>query len=198
MDLEITFDDKTMCTPVYIKMDAADQLLLSEGVCRQLGVVTFHPKVEQWRGHSKKTVKKSTPTPGAQAPETSTPESSAPERHSSLSLPAASEPNLSEATHPPTTTEAKVPAVRVNLVQFAHFLLHQSQIVEVSIDCQEDIKLPLLLDGETRECSQVKEPNLSTSSEEFRPSRSQRRTGLRAKTTQPTRLMTTRLEDEPP
>ena len=53
-------------------------------------------------------------------------------------------------------------------------------------------------DGETRECSQVKEPNLSTSSEEFRPSRSQRRTGLRAKTTQPTRLMTTRLEDEPP
>ena len=111
MDLEITFDDKTMCTPVYIKMDAADQLLLSEGVCRQLGVVTFHPKVEQWRGRSKKTVKKSTPTPGAQAPETSTPESSAPEQHSSLSLPAASEPNPSEATHPPTTTEAKVPAI---------------------------------------------------------------------------------------
>ena len=117
MDLEITFDDKTMCTPVYIKMDAAGQLLLSEGVCCQLGVVTFHPKVEQWRERSKKTAKKSSPTPGAQAPETSTPESSAPERHSSLSPLAPSEPNPSEATQPPTTTEARVPAVRVNLVQ---------------------------------------------------------------------------------
>ena len=31
-----------MKTPVYIKMDAKEQLLLSEGVCRQLGVVTYH------------------------------------------------------------------------------------------------------------------------------------------------------------
>ena len=48
MDLDISFDGKTMCTPVYIKMDAADQLLLSEGVWRQLGVITFHPNVERW------------------------------------------------------------------------------------------------------------------------------------------------------
>ena len=152
MDLEITFDDKTMCTPVYIKMDTADQLLLSEGVCRQLGVVTFHPKVEQWRGRSKKTAKKSSPTPGAQAPDTSTPESNAPERHSSLSPLVLSEPNPSEGTQPPTTTEAKVPAVRVNLVQSVHLLPHQSQVVEVSTDCQEDIKLPLLLDGTQLSC----------------------------------------------
>ena len=33
MDLEITFGDRTMKTPVYIKIDAPDQLLLSEGVC---------------------------------------------------------------------------------------------------------------------------------------------------------------------
>ena len=34
MDLDISFGDKTMRTAVYIKMDAHDQLLLSEGVCR--------------------------------------------------------------------------------------------------------------------------------------------------------------------
>ena len=54
MNLNIAFEGKTMCTPVYFKMDAADQLLLSEGVCRQLGVVTYHQKVEKWRGHCKK------------------------------------------------------------------------------------------------------------------------------------------------
>ena len=45
MDLDVTFGDKTMQTPVYIKMDAPDQLLLSEGVCRQLGIVTYHKDV---------------------------------------------------------------------------------------------------------------------------------------------------------
>ena len=39
MDLDITFGDLTKSTPVYIKMDAPDQLLLSEGVCRQLGII---------------------------------------------------------------------------------------------------------------------------------------------------------------
>ena len=47
MDLDISFGDQTMCTPVYIKMDVHDQLL-SEGVCRQLGIVTYHPDVETW------------------------------------------------------------------------------------------------------------------------------------------------------
>ena len=46
MDLDITFNGKTMCTPVYIKMDALDQLRLPEGVCRQLGIVSYHPEVE--------------------------------------------------------------------------------------------------------------------------------------------------------
>ena len=45
MYLEITFGDRTMKTPVYIKMDAPDQLLLSEGVCRQLGIVNYHKDV---------------------------------------------------------------------------------------------------------------------------------------------------------
>ena len=35
-----------MNTPVYIKMDAKEQLLLSEGVCHQLGMITYHPDVE--------------------------------------------------------------------------------------------------------------------------------------------------------
>ena len=34
-----------MQTSVYIKMDAPDQLLLSEGVCRQLSIVTYHQDV---------------------------------------------------------------------------------------------------------------------------------------------------------
>ena len=33
MELEVQFEDKAMHTPIYIKMDARDQLLLSEGVC---------------------------------------------------------------------------------------------------------------------------------------------------------------------
>ena len=37
IDLDLTFEDTTMKTPMYVKMDAYDQLLLSEGVCRQLG-----------------------------------------------------------------------------------------------------------------------------------------------------------------
>ena len=34
-----------MKTPVYVKMDTKEQLLLSEGVCHQLGVVRYHRQV---------------------------------------------------------------------------------------------------------------------------------------------------------
>lgn len=54
MDLDISFGDKTMRTPIYIKMDAHDQLLLSEGVCRQLDIVSYHPDVQVWRGRKKR------------------------------------------------------------------------------------------------------------------------------------------------
>ena len=53
MKLDITFDGKTMCTPVYIKIDAQEQLLLSEGVCRQLGIICYHPDVKP-RGKKRK------------------------------------------------------------------------------------------------------------------------------------------------
>lgn len=34
-----------MKTPAYVKMDSSEQLLVSEGVCRQLGVVSYHKDV---------------------------------------------------------------------------------------------------------------------------------------------------------
>ena len=48
IELEITFEEKKMVTTVYVKMDAYDQLLLSEGVCRQLGILHYHPSVRPW------------------------------------------------------------------------------------------------------------------------------------------------------
>ena len=50
MDLEIIFIGKVLHTPIYIKMDAHDQLLLSEGVCSQLGFVEYHQNV--WPGRT--------------------------------------------------------------------------------------------------------------------------------------------------
>ena len=46
MDVDIQFDGKTMCTHVNIVVDALEQLPLSEGVCSQLGIVTYHPEVK--------------------------------------------------------------------------------------------------------------------------------------------------------
>ena len=54
MEMDITFEESVIRTPVYIKMDAHDQLLLSEGVCRQLGIITYHEKVETTRGKAGK------------------------------------------------------------------------------------------------------------------------------------------------
>ena len=45
IDMVICFGGKELTTPVYIKMDAEDQLLLSERLCRQLGIITYHPNV---------------------------------------------------------------------------------------------------------------------------------------------------------
>ena len=48
IELEIAFAGKTLLTSVYVKMDAHDQLLLSEGVCSQLGILEYHKDV--WPG----------------------------------------------------------------------------------------------------------------------------------------------------
>ena len=47
LQLDLTFGEYAMSTPVHVKMDADDQLLLPEGVCRQLGIVTYHPSVQE-------------------------------------------------------------------------------------------------------------------------------------------------------
>ena len=47
MDLDITFGDKIMETTVYIKMDAVDQLPLSEGICPQLGIISYQGDVKK-------------------------------------------------------------------------------------------------------------------------------------------------------
>ena len=48
IELEIAFAGKALLTSVYVKMDAHDQLLLSEGVCSQLGILEYHKNV--WPG----------------------------------------------------------------------------------------------------------------------------------------------------
>ena len=45
LELDIVFGGKTVTTPIYLKMDAGDQLLLSEGICSHLGIVSYHPSV---------------------------------------------------------------------------------------------------------------------------------------------------------
>ena len=46
MDMKVSFGDKTIITTVYVKLVAPDQLLLSETVCRHLGIVSYHPNVQ--------------------------------------------------------------------------------------------------------------------------------------------------------
>ena len=53
VEVDISFDDRTKKTAVYVKMDALKQLLLSEGVCRQLGILIYHPDVQPGSGDKK-------------------------------------------------------------------------------------------------------------------------------------------------
>ena len=43
MDLDISFLDKAMKTAVYVKVDACEP---SEGVCQQMGIISYHPEVK--------------------------------------------------------------------------------------------------------------------------------------------------------
>ena len=45
IDLDISFDGTTLKTPLYVNLDAPEPLLLAEGVCRQLGIIAYHPDV---------------------------------------------------------------------------------------------------------------------------------------------------------
>ena len=132
MDLDITFGDHTMKTPVYIKMDAHDQLLLSEGVCRQLGILSYHHSVERWRGGRKKQVQ---------------------QRSGDVPLHTEIQDNTS------TTSEdnqgklgqgATVPMVRVKLLQSTHVLPHQSRVIKI------DLPETLLLFIDFKLCTPIK------------------------------------------
>ena len=46
MEMEISFGEKTVITTVYVKLLAPDKLLLSETVCRLLGIITYHPSIQ--------------------------------------------------------------------------------------------------------------------------------------------------------
>ena len=45
INLDITFCGTTLKTPVYVKLDAPEQMLLSEVVCRQLGIISYLPEI---------------------------------------------------------------------------------------------------------------------------------------------------------
>lgn len=68
MELEIPFEDKVLKTNVYVKMDAPDELLLSEGTCRQLGIISYHPSVQPWS--KKQQVEQQDPERGVTVSET--------------------------------------------------------------------------------------------------------------------------------
>lgn len=46
MDLHIKFGEKCICETVYVKSDASDALLLSEHVCCELNIVSYHSDVQ--------------------------------------------------------------------------------------------------------------------------------------------------------
>ena len=50
MDLKVAFPEKYITEPIYIKLDAKDQSLLSETMCRLFGIVNYLPRVEVWSG----------------------------------------------------------------------------------------------------------------------------------------------------
>ena len=128
MDLDLTFDGRTMCTPVYIKSDAHEQLLLSEGVCRQLGILQYHAAVEPWRGRRKQN-----------------------QNQASISVPRPLEKNTSDVpkdlscTSPQTQRQsaiqtANVPTVRVRLVQSLRLLPHQGASISVQLEQANRLK----------------------------------------------------------
>lgn len=112
MDLYVSFDDKTMKTLVYLKVDAHDQLLLSEGVCRQLGTISYHPEVQAWGGGRKQ-------SPNAQK-------------------------------EGAKDKEAKVPTVRVKLLQSVQFLPYQAVVAQVQLNSMHCGIEPLLLEQSTK------------------------------------------------
>ena len=126
MDLDITFNGKTMRTPVYIKTNAHEQLLLSEGVCRQLDILRYHPDVEPWRG-GKKRDQTQTRTVG-------------PAHQEGSSQDPVEQTTTGEVVEGPVMEIAEVPTVRVMLVQSLRLLPHQGASVTVQLDSDSGLQ----------------------------------------------------------
>ena len=68
MDVDISFEDKQVHTTIYVKTEASDPLLLSEAICRQLGIIHYHPNVKTLDGNREsEAAKQSTKTCSKQA-----------------------------------------------------------------------------------------------------------------------------------
>ena len=113
IDVDITFTGTTMKTTVYVKLDAAEQLLLSEGVCRQLGIIQYHPDV--WMaesGGNKRHYNKhrylSKPTSSLPPSEERTESGTHSPSHQEHSLPP-SEEHTESGTHSPSRQEHTLP-----------------------------------------------------------------------------------------
>ena len=57
MDINICFKDKQVYTTIYVKMEAPNSLLLSEAVCRLLGIIQYHPNVKPLNAEESETAK---------------------------------------------------------------------------------------------------------------------------------------------
>ena len=116
LQLDLMFGEYSMSTPVYVKMDADNPLLLSEIVCRQLGIVIYHPSVRE-----------------CQRPE------------------GTALPEKDDASQSKTDEEdkAKVPTVRVKLLNSACLLPNRCTPVQVVVEGDSEGDLLADIRGET-------------------------------------------------
>ena len=121
MSLEIEFEGKKMNTTIYVKMDAYDQLLLSEGVCRQLGIIQYHPAVRPWTERRR--------GPGVEVGQKSD-----------------TEVDAGEAEDLEDRSTSIVPTVRVKLLQTVSILPRQRTMAMVKIVGDTTSSQSLLLD----------------------------------------------------
>ena len=124
IDMDVTFDGRAMRTPVYIKADAHDQLLLSAGVCRQLGIFQYHPDVEPWRGGRRQN--RASCGSGARGETTRL----TPENTSS---------NSGRTMHQSRVPVVEVPTVRIRTIQSVRLLPHQGALVAVQVEGGEHL-----------------------------------------------------------
>ena len=119
LNLDITFGETAMSTDVYVKMDACDQLLLSAGVCRQLGIITYHPDVHPWK-NGKDELAMQPSDDQKEANETTSEEDE--------------------------TRDVRVPQVRVRLLQTVRVLPQHTRNVKVQMDGECRSGEPMLLE----------------------------------------------------